>query len=46
MTFAVDGGADGKNYRAQVGDSILVTENGFEFLTPFTKEHSSLVVGR
>ena len=46
MTFAVDGGADGKNYRAQVGDSILVTENGFEYLTPFTKEHSKLVVGR
>src|SRR5699024_3497188 len=46
MTFAVDGGADGKNYRAQVGDSILITENGFEFLTPFTKEHSKLVVGR
>ncbi|WP_269430672.1 sodium:solute symporter family transporter [Salinicoccus sediminis] len=46
MTFAVDGGADGKNYRAQVGDSILITENGFEFLTPFTKEHSKLMVGR
>lgn len=46
MTFAVDGGADGRNYRAQVGDSILVTENGYEFLTPFTKEHSELIVGK
>lgn len=46
MTFAVDGGADGRDYRAQVGDSILVTKEGYEFLTPFTKEHSKLIVGR
>lgn len=46
MIFAVDGGADAENYRTQVGDSILVTENGFEFLTPFTKDHEELIVGR
>ena len=46
MIFAVDGGADAPNYRTQVGDSILVTEDGFEFLTPFTKKHEELVVGK
>src|SRR5699024_12135210 len=46
MIFAVDGGADAENYRTQVGDSILVTEDGFEYITPFTKDHDKLVVGK
>lgn len=46
MTFAVEGGADGRKYRTQVGDSILVTKDGYEFLTPFTKVHSKLIVGK
>lgn len=46
MCLAVDGGSNGPNYRTQVGDSILVTETGFEFLTPFTNVHSELVVGK
>lgn len=46
MTFAVDGAADGEDYRTQVGDSILVTEDGFEYLTPFTKDHHKLIVGK
>lgn len=46
MIFAVDGGADAENYRTQVGDSILVTAGGFEYLTPFTKVHEELVVGK
>lgn len=46
MTFAVDGGTDSDNYRTQVGDSILVTKDGFEYLTPFTKNHNELIVGR
>ncbi len=39
MTFAVDGGitVPGK-YGARVGDSIAVTEDGFEFFTPYPKE--------
>ena len=39
MTFAVDGGItiDGQ-FGARVGDSIVVTENGFEYLTPFPKK--------
>lgn len=44
MIFAVDGGADGQNYRTQVGDSILVTKDGYEFITPFTKKHDELIV--
>lgn len=44
MIFAVDGGADASKYRTQVGDSILVTKDGFEFITPFTKDHEKLIV--
>lgn len=46
MVLAVDGGANGPNYRTQVGDSILVTDKGYEFLTPFTNVYEELVVGR
>lgn len=45
MCFAVDGGANGPKYRVQVGDSILVTEDGYEMLTNFTNIHKELVVG-
>lgn len=39
MSFAVDGGitVEGK-YGTRVGDSIIVTDDGFEYLTPFPKE--------
>jgi Xaa-Pro dipeptidase len=39
MTFAVDGGITipGK-FGARVGDSIVVTENGFEFLTEYPRD--------
>lgn len=45
MCFAVDGGANGE-YRVQVGDSIIVTEDGFEYLTKFTNDHEKLIVGK
>lgn len=39
MTFAVDGGITiPGEFGARVGDSIVVTENGFEYLTPYPKE--------
>jgi Xaa-Pro aminopeptidase len=39
MTFAVDGGLTVPGaYGARVGDSVVVTENGFEYLTPYPKE--------
>ncbi len=39
MTFAVDGGItiEGK-FGARVGDSIVVTDNGFDYLTPYPKQ--------
>lgn len=39
MTFAVDGGITiPKKFGARVGDSIVVTEDGFEYLTPYPKD--------
>ncbi|MCP4544523.1 MAG: aminopeptidase P family protein [Chloroflexi bacterium] len=39
MTFAVDGGITiPGEFGARVGDSIVVTESGFEYLTPYPKE--------
>lgn len=39
MTFAVDGGITIPNeYGARVGDSIVVTASGFEYLTPYPKD--------
>ena len=39
MTFAIDGGLSvtGK-FGARVGDSVVVTEEGYEYLTPYPKE--------
>ena len=39
MTFAVDGGitVDGQ-YGTRVGDSVVVTKDGFEYFTPFPKD--------
>ncbi|HWA43019.1 MAG TPA: Xaa-Pro peptidase family protein [Hypericibacter adhaerens] len=38
MTFAVDGGLTVVgHYGARVGDSIVVTETGFDYLTPYPK---------
>ena len=39
MTFAVDGAVTiPGQFGARVGDSIVVTENGYEFLTPYPKD--------
>ena len=39
MTFAVDGGITIKGeFGARVGDSIVVTDDGFEYLTPYPKD--------
>ena len=39
MTFAVDGGitVDGK-FGARVEGSVVVTDDGFEYLTPYPKD--------
>ena len=39
MTLAVDGGITvAKSFGARVGDSVVVTETGFEYLTPYPTE--------
>ena len=39
MTFAIDGGITiAGEYGARVGDSVVVTETGFEYLTPYPKD--------
>jgi Xaa-Pro aminopeptidase len=39
MTLAVDGGVTiPQEFGARVGDSLVVTENGFDYLTPYPKE--------
>ncbi len=39
MTFAVDGGITiPEKFGARVGDSIVVTDDGFEYLTPYPKQ--------
>jgi Xaa-Pro aminopeptidase len=39
MTFAVDGGLSvAGQFGARVGDSIVVTDKGFEYLTPYPKD--------
>jgi len=37
MVFAVDGSANSDNFRAQVGDSFIITDNGYEQITSFSK---------
>ena len=39
MTFAVDGGITvPRQFGARVGDSIVVTDSGFDYLTPYPKD--------
>ncbi len=44
MVFAVDGSVTTGDFRAQVGDSVIVTESGHEVLTPYPKEIEAVVV--
>lgn len=47
MVFAVDGSVSVPGYfRAQVGDSIVVTEDGYEPLTSHPKAIEEVIVGR
>jgi len=44
MVFAVDGSANEENFRAQVGDSFIITENGYEQITNFSKKIEDLII--
>ena len=44
MVFAVDGGASTDNFRAQVGDSFIITKDGYEQITHHSKEIRDLIV--
>ena len=44
MVFAVDGSANEENFRAQVGDSFIITENGYDQITNFSKKIEDLII--
>ena len=45
MVFAVDGAVNNPGVsRAQIGDSIVVTDNGFEKLTNYSNKIDDLIV--
>jgi len=44
MVFAVDGSANEENFRAQVGDSFIITENGYDQITNFSKKVQDVII--
>ena len=44
MVLAVDGSANNDNFRAQVGDSFIITEDGYEQITSFSKSLDDIVL--
>lgn len=44
MVFAVDGSVSGETFRAQVGDSFIITENGWEGITDHPKSIDQVVI--
>ena len=44
MVFAVDGSANEENFRAQVGDSFIITNDGYEQITHFSKEIEDVII--
>ena len=44
MVFAVDGGASAHNFRSQVGDSFIITKNGYEQITHHSKNIDDLII--
>ena len=44
MVFAVDGGANTEDFRAQVGDSFIITKDGYEQITHHSKDIKDLIV--
>jgi Xaa-Pro aminopeptidase len=44
MVFAVDGSVSGKTFRAQVGDSVIMTDTGWEPLTAHPKAIDDIII--
>jgi len=44
MVLVVDGGSSAKDFRGQVGDSFIVTENGYEPITHHSKVIEDLIL--
>ena len=44
MVLAVDGSANSDNFRAQVGDSFIITDFGYEQITTFSKSLDDIVI--
>ena len=44
MVLAVDGSIKVDNFRAQVGDSIIITDEGYEFITNHPKKISEVIL--
>ena len=44
MVFAVDGSISTSSFRAQVGDSFIITEDGYEELTQHPKSLSDVII--
>ncbi|MGI9390281.1 MAG: M24 family metallopeptidase [Boseongicola sp.] len=44
MVFAVDGSVTGDTFRAQVGDSFVITEDGYEQLTDYPKSLDEVIL--
>jgi len=44
MVFTVDGCTYGKNFRAQVGDSVIITDDGYEPITFFPNSIDEVVI--
>jgi hypothetical protein len=44
MVLAVDGSVSVETFRAQVGDSFIITENGYEPVTHHPKELDDVIL--
>lgn len=44
MVFAVDGSVTGTDFRAQVGDSFIITEDGYEQITNHAKALADVII--
>ena len=44
MVLAVDGSVSTKSFRAQIGDSVIITQDGFELLTDHPKSLEQIII--